>query len=57
MFQTAMEESKDLDSMKVEEVVRSLQIYKLSLPPSKKKILVLKSSRKVVESSDEDYRF
>jgi predicted SPOUT superfamily RNA methylase MTH1 len=53
---TAIEESKDLDVMIVEDLVGSLQTYELSLPQSKKKNLALRSSRKnVVESFNEDY--
>jgi lipoate-protein ligase A len=33
---TTIEESKDLEEMKIEELVRSLQTYELSLPPVKK---------------------
>jgi hypothetical protein len=33
---TSIEESKDLDSMKIEELVGSLQTYEYSLPPVKK---------------------
>jgi hypothetical protein len=33
-----IEESKDLEEMKIEELVGSLQTYKLSLPPVKKKV-------------------
>jgi hypothetical protein len=41
--------------MKDEELVGSLQIYELSLPQPKKKIMTLKSSRKkLVDSSNED---
>jgi len=33
---TSIEESKDLDSMKIEELLGSLQTYEYSLPPVKK---------------------
>jgi hypothetical protein len=33
---TSIEESKDLDSMKIEELVGSFQTYEYSLPPVKK---------------------
>jgi hypothetical protein len=33
---TTIEESKDLDEMKIEELVGSLQTYEYSLPPVKK---------------------
>jgi hypothetical protein len=52
---TTIEESKDLEEMKTEELVGSLQTYKLSLPPVKKlKTIALKASMKNVESSSED---
>jgi hypothetical protein len=48
---TSIEESKDLDSMKIEEFVRSLQT---SLPPFKKsKVMAFKATKSKV-SSDED---
>jgi hypothetical protein len=51
---TSIEESKDLDSMKIEELVRSLQTYEYSLPPVKKaKGMALKATKSKV-SSDED---
>jgi len=52
---TRIEESKDLDEIKIEELVGSLQTYKLSLPLVKKlKTIALKASKKKVEASSED---
>jgi len=52
---TTIEESKDLEEMKIEELVESLQTYKLSLPPIKKvKTIALKASKKKVEVSSKD---
>jgi hypothetical protein len=52
---TTIEESKDLEEMKIEELVRSLQTYELSLPPVKKlKTIAVKASKKKVEASFED---
>jgi histone H3/H4 len=52
---TTIEESKDLEEMKIEELVRSLQTYELSLPPVKKlKTIALKASKNKVEVSSED---
>ena len=55
---TAIEESKDLDDIKVQELIGSLQTYELSLPSQRKsKSLALKTINKRVEahdSSDED---
>ena len=55
---TAIEESKDLDEIKVQELIGSLQTYELSLPSQRKsKLLALKTINERVEghgSSDED---
>jgi hypothetical protein len=52
---TTIEESKDLEEMKIEELVGSLQTYELSLPPVKKlKTIALKAYKKKVEESSED---
>ena len=55
---TAIEESKDLDEIKVQKLIGSLQTYELSLPNQRKSIsLALKTINKKVEthgSSDED---
>ena len=54
----AIEESKDLDDIKVKELIGSLQTYELSLPSQRKsKSLALKTINERVEahgSSDED---
>jgi hypothetical protein len=50
-----IKENKDLEEMKIEELVGSLQTYELSLPPVKKlKTIALKASKKKVEASSED---
>jgi hypothetical protein len=52
---TTIEESKDLEEIKIEELVGSHQTYELSLPPVKKlKTISLKASKKKVEASSED---
>jgi len=56
---TTIEESKDLEEMKIEEQVGSLQTYEYSSPPIRKvKTITLKASKasknKYVVSSDED---
>ena len=54
----AIEESKDLDDIKVQELIGSLQTYELSLPNQRKsKSLALKTVNERVEvhdSSDDD---
>jgi hypothetical protein len=53
---TILEESKDLDAMKIEELVGTLQTFEFSLPPVKKvKSITLKVAKeKSKVSSDED---
>ena len=55
---TAIEESKDLDEIKVQELIGSLQTYELSLPNQRKsKSLALQMINERIEahdSSDED---
>ena len=50
---TAIEESKDLDEIKVQELIDSLQTYELSLPSQKKsKSLALKTINERIEAQD-----
>jgi hypothetical protein len=52
---TTIEESKDLEGMKIEELVGSLPTYELSLPPIKKvKTIALKASKKKAKVSSEE---
>jgi hypothetical protein len=52
---TTIEESKDLEGVKIEKLVGSLQTYKLSLPLDKKvKTIALKASKKKVNVSSKD---
>jgi hypothetical protein len=52
---TTIEESKDLEEIKIEELMGSLQTYELSLPPVKKlKTIALKVFKKKVEATSED---
>jgi hypothetical protein len=52
---TTIEESKELEEMKIEELVGSLQTYELSLPPVKKvKTIALKASKKKAKVSSEE---
>ena len=55
---TAIEESKDLDNIKIRELIDSLQTYELSFPSQRKrKSLALKTINERIEahdSSDED---
>ena len=41
---TAIEESKDLDEIKIQELIGSLQTYELGLPSHKSNLLLLKPS-------------
>ena len=53
---TAIEESKDLDDIKVRELVGSLQTYELSLPTQRKsKSLALKTINERIEAHDSSY--
>ena len=50
---TAIEESKDLDEIKVQELIGSLQTYELSLPNQRKsKLLALKTINERIEAHD-----
>ena len=50
---TAIEESKDLNDIKVQELVGSLQTYELSLPTQRKsKSLALKTINERIEAHD-----
>ena len=50
---TAIEKSKDLDDIKVQELIGSLQTYELSLPSQRKsKSLALKTINERVEAQD-----
>ena len=50
---TAIEEGKDLDEIKVQELISSLQTYELSLPSQRKrKSLALKTINERVEAHD-----
>ena len=50
---TAIEESKDLDDIKVQELIGSLQTYELSLPNQRKsKSLILKTVNEMVDVYD-----
>ena len=50
---TAIEEGKDLDDIKVQELVGSLQTYELSLPIQRKsKSLTLKTINERIEAHD-----
>jgi RNA-binding protein YhbY len=52
---TTIKESKDLDTMKIEELVGSLQTYEFSLPqPKKNKFIALKTVRKKRNNSSDE---
>jgi hypothetical protein len=54
-IKTTIEESKDLEEMKIEELVGFFQTYELSLPPVKKvKTIALKASKKNARVSYEE---
>ena len=51
---TAIEESKDLDAINIQELVGSLQTYKLGLPSHKSsKSLALKTINEIVDESSD----
>ena len=53
---TAIEKSKDLDEIKIQELIGSLQIYELSLPSQKKsKSLAFKTINERLEAQDSLY--
>ena len=52
---TAIEESKDLDEIKIQELIGSLQTYELGLPSHKpSKSLTLKTIIKRMDNSNEE---
>jgi hypothetical protein len=52
---TTIEESKDLDEMKVEKLVGSLPTYELTLPPVKKnKSIALKATKGMNKTSSDE---
>jgi hypothetical protein len=52
---TKIKESKDLDNMKIEELVGSLLTYEFSLPPVKKaKYIALKAAKGKSKNSSEE---